>query len=221
MTPQEKIRRGYRISLRQSGGAHDAYQVSYVPRSLQHARTPGSAAKRNPEYTATAHVRHDEILVNWQRVPSDPEVKREDFDQDVRSRIRPLHEWIERLLPLVSNVATWANELDWSVRQVEKPMTDSEIGDYRAPGLVLQQDTVRVGLEPIGRSAPGTDGVVDLYLLPAYDDIASFYFYDDRWNLHYAVPGSPTTATIREAESKPLSKKALREVLAELKKHVA
>jgi hypothetical protein len=123
-------------------------------------------------------------------------------------------------MPLVSSVGAWAKELDWAVRQVDKPMSDSEIGDYRAPGLVLQQDTVRVGLEPIGRSAPGTEGVVDLYLLPAYDDIGSFYYYNSRWNLHYMAPGSPAVVTIRDAAGRPLSKKALREVLDEMKKNV-
>ena len=33
-------------------------------------------------------------------------------------------------------------------------------------------------LEPV---APGTEGVVDLYLMPGYDDIASLYHYSNRW----------------------------------------
>ncbi len=163
----------------------------------------------------------DEIVVTWKRPPSDPQATQEDFDQDVRQRVGPLHEWIERLAPLVCSVRTWAEELGWSARQVDKPMKDSEIGDYRAPGLLLQHETLRVGLEPIGRSTPGTEGVVDLYLLPAYDDIASLYFYNNRWNLHFMAATTPAMATIRDAESKPISKRALREVLDAMKKNAS
>jgi hypothetical protein len=54
-------------------------------------------------------------------------------------------------------------------------MDDAEASTYHAPALLLQQETVRILLGPLARSAPGADGVVDLYLLLAYDDIASLY----------------------------------------------
>ncbi len=50
----------------------------------------------------------------------------------------------------------------------------------KRPALLMQEGpSAGLILEPIARSAPGADGVVDLYLLPAYDDIASLYFYND------------------------------------------
>ena len=55
--------------------------------------------------------------------------------------------------------------------------------------------------------------------MPAYDDIASLYYYDDRWNLHYMLPGTKSVATIREAEALPLSKGTLGEVLAEMRQN--
>ena len=73
----------------------------------------------------------------------------------------------------------------------------------------------------MGRSAPGAEGVVDLYLMPAYDDIASLYYYGDRWNLHYMFPGTKPAATVREAEALPLSKEALEKVLAEMRQNAA
>ena len=33
---------------------------------------------------------------------------------------------------------------------------------YQAPALLLQKETARVLLEPVGRAAPGAEGVVDL-----------------------------------------------------------
>jgi hypothetical protein len=130
-------------------------------------------------------------------------------------------EWLERLSELVRTIGNWTRDLDWSTRQIEKKMEDSQLGTYKAPALLLQKETVRVLLEPIARSAPGTQGVVDLYLMPAYDDIASLYFYDDGWQLHYMSPTSPVVGTIREAEHRPLSKESLRSVLEEMIKNAA
>jgi hypothetical protein len=98
-------------------------------------------------------------------------------------------------------------------------MEDSKVGPYKAPALVLQRDTTRVLLEPIARTAPGTEGVVDLYLMPAYDDIASLYFYDGDWQLHYPFPRSPIVATVRDAGHKPLSMDSFKEVLDDMIKN--
>jgi hypothetical protein len=128
-------------------------------------------------------------------------------------------EWLNRLRELISQIERWAQDDDWSSRWIEKRLEDSQIGKYRAPELLLQKDTARLLLEPIGRTAPGADGVVDLYLMPAYDDIASLYFCDGRWNLHYIFPASPTVATIQQAEPVVLSQETFRQVLEEMMKN--
>jgi len=93
------------------------------------------------------------------------------------------------------------------------------VGTHRVPALLLQEDTVRVLLEPVSRRASGAEGVVDLYLMPAYDDIASLYFREGNWHVHYMVPGGKAVTTIKETESKPLSKETLAAILQEMKKH--
>src|SRR4051794_19175368 len=97
-------------------------------------------------------------------------------------------EWLDRLSGLTSLVGGWAEELDWSTRRIEKMMKDSRLGSYKAPALMMQKGATRVLLDPITRFAPGADGVVDLYLMPAYDDIASLYFVDGEWRLQYVPP---------------------------------
>ncbi len=97
-------------------------------------------------------------------------------------------QWLERLSALVKDVQEWAADLGWSTRQIETRLEDSEIGTYEAPALLLQMETTRALLEPIARSAPGADGIVDLYAMPAYDDIAHIYFIDDAWRLFHATP---------------------------------
>ena len=66
-------------------------------------------------------------------------------------------EWLARLSDLVETIRGWAEELDWSTRRIETKMEDSEIGDYKAPALIIQKETVRAILHPIRRSAPGVD----------------------------------------------------------------
>jgi hypothetical protein len=124
--------------------------------------------------------------------------------------------WLDRLQELIGTIESWARELDWSTRRIEKKMENSRLGRYRAPALIMQNETIRLLLEPIGPSAPGVEGVVDLYLMPAYDDIASILFYDGQWNLHYAPPGKSDPSLVVEANPKPLSQDAFREVLAEM-----
>jgi len=131
-----------------------------------------------------------------------------------------LEDWMNRLSGLIESVDTWAQELGWATRRIQKKMEDSQIGHYQAPALLMQEGIVRIILEPIARSAPGAEGVVDLYLMPAYDDIATL-FYEDGWKLHYPFPESPLLAEVEEVQPLPFSKETLKAVLEELMKNAA
>ena len=56
----------------------------------------------------------------------------------------------------------------------------------------MEKDTVEVALNPVSPLVPGAEGAVDLYLVPAYDDIASLYFESGQWVIHYAFSADPT-----------------------------
>ena len=122
--------------------------------------------------------------------------------------------WLNRLSNLISLIETWAKASDWSTRKIDKRMHDSEIGEYIAPALILQKETARIMLEPITRRAPGADGVVDLYLMPAYDDIASLFFSDGGWQLYYMFSGTSTPKTRWDTE--PLSQELANRILEEM-----
>ena len=64
-------------------------------------------------------------------------------------------EWLARFGMLIDSVETWARDLDWSTRRIEKKMDDHEIGKHPAPALLLQKEVNRALLDPIARSAPG------------------------------------------------------------------
>ena len=144
------------------------------------------------------------------------------MEAEIAVRMKDRETWIDRVTSLVGQVEQWGREMGWSTRRVEKSLDDAWIGKHRVPALLMQQDTCRALLEPIGRSTPGAAGVVDLYLMPAYDDIASLYYYGNRWNLHYnTFRGANAVVPVPQAEARPLSKETLEKVLAEMRDHAA
>ena len=146
-----------------------------------------------------------------------PETRRPHVDNPDATR----DEWLTNLYGLLAQVRRWTEESGWRTRVIEKSMKDSVLGQYKAPAMLMQRETVEVILDPVGRFAPGTDGVVDLYLLPAYDDIASLYLVDGAWKLHYAFRSTAVVARIKQAESMTLDEVSLNRVLNEIAAHAA
>ena len=128
--------------------------------------------------------------------------------------------WIKRVGDLVDQIESWAKELGWATRRIEKTLEDSWIGKHRVPALLLQAETCRIILEPIGRSAPKAQGVVDLYLMPAYDDIASLYFTRNHWNLDYLF-SNPAGTNARNTKTVRLDAESFGKVLEEMRQHAA
>lgn len=151
----------------------------------------------------------------------DPMATTEISKDQAANKERSRRAWLDRLTGLVTTIEGWARDLDWSTRRIETRMEDLEIGNYKGPALIIQKETVRAILHPIGRSAPGVEGVVDFYLMPAYDDIASLYFYDDRWHLHYKSPLPMEADTVRAAENMLLTREAFQNVLEEMMRNDA
>jgi hypothetical protein len=130
-------------------------------------------------------------------------------------------EWVGRLATLVSQIEQWAKEAGWSTRRLDRRMHDSQIGEYKAPALLLQVEFTKIALEPIGRFIPDAMGAADLYLMPAYDDIASLYDTADGWEFIYRWPGSPKINDLNSAKAEPLSKETIQRVLEQMRKHAA
>ena len=221
MSDQIDLNRRYMISVYQPGESEGTLVFSFSPRGLMQERGSGGSPKRVPRFIVTVRQERSGLVFDWSGTQDDPGVDREEMQAKIIARPKDRAVWIDRVTALVGQVEQWAKELGWSTRRVEKSLDDAWVGKHVVPALLMQEDTHRVLLEPVGRSSPGSEGVVDLYLMPAYDDIASIYYYGDQWNLHYMVPGSTPVATAREAEAVPLSKQSLEKVLAALKRHAA
>jgi hypothetical protein len=116
--------------------------------------------------------------------------------EDVKS------EWLDRLESLVRDVKGWAEAAGWRTRRISKTVNERRLGKYEVPVLLMEKDAVEVVLNPVARLVPGADGAVDLYLSPAYDDIAGLYFERGHWVVHYFDRPSPS-ATNGPAEITP------------------
>ena len=119
-------------------------------------------------------------------------------------------EWLGRLEALVTDVKGWAEQQKWRTRRALKTIREQPLGAYKAPFLLMEKDTVEVVLNPVARYMPDATGAVDFYVAPAYDDIASFYCYNDQWNVHYWEPnGSNGSSTSRETQVFPLREETI------------
>jgi hypothetical protein len=100
---------------------------------------------------------------------------------------------------LVSEVEGWCKAKDWPTRRIEKHIEESKIGEYVVPALLIQVDLVKLMLEPAARFVTGADGVVDLYLMPQYDDMASITRRNGVWQIRYTVTGDAVSPDLRSA----------------------
>jgi hypothetical protein len=221
MSARGRVERDFLITVYQDGESPAAIRVEFVPRGLQAVREPGKATRRVPTFLVRARLEGKTTVTEWENPPPHAKADRDIMEKEAAERLAARLRWLERLQHLLDEVETWARDLGWETRRVRKELRDAQIGAYQTRALLLQQETARVLVEPVGSSAPGAEGVVDLYLLPAYDDVASLYHYDGRWHLHSLTPGAPFVGNIREAESRPLSKMTLRKVLDEMRRNVA
>lgn len=220
MSEQTVQKPPYLVSVHEPEEAAGVLIFTFVPKGRREERGVGTP-QRVPQFIATVRQEAGGLAIDWSGPPDDPGAAREEMQAEIATRMGDRAIWMERITALVGQVEQWARELGWATRRVVKKLDDARIGKHRVPALLMQEDTCRVLLEPVGRSAPGAEGVVDLYLMPAYDDVASLYYYGNRWNLHYRFSSSNPAATVREADAMPLSKETLEKVLAELRQNAA
>jgi hypothetical protein len=219
MSTQKVERQKYRVTVRELTGDKGSLRFTFTPKTPARERLAGDPAKRLMQYTVVARQTPEGIAMDWGSTPDDPGEARPELEVEARHRLSERHSWMSHVEALVRQVEQWASELHWSTRRIDKRLRDEGLGDHSLPVLLLQSELTRLVLEPVSPVVPGASGVVDLSLIPTYDDIASFYLNDGEWSLHYMFPGAKAAATIKEAEAKPLSKDAIAAVLNEMKKH--
>ena len=120
---------------------------------------------------------------------------------------------------LIKQVKTWAEPAGWTTKPYPKRMRASDRSVFEVSALYLQKGPTRVLLDPVSYDVPGADAVVDLYLMPTYDDLASLYFRENLWTIHYSSCDDPTFATSTETDVLPFEEKTLVRVLDSIASH--
>ncbi len=129
-------------------------------------------------------------------------------------------DWLELLNDLVDNVKAWAEAAGWETRLTARDVNENGFARYEVPVLVLDRDKAEVSLVPVARNVPRAEGLVDFYLMPDFDDVASLYREDGQWFFHYAFHRDPMeTRSAIETERFPLDEASLNRVLNDIAAH--
>ncbi len=107
---------------------------------------------------------------------------------------REVDDWLEVIKGLIDDVKAWAETAGWETRLTARDVKEKGGVRYEAPVLVLDRDEAEVSLVPVTREVPGADGLVDVYLMPDFDDVASLYREKGQWFFSYAFHPDPTVA---------------------------
>jgi hypothetical protein len=98
-------------------------------------------------------------------------------------------EWVAAVTALVDLVEGWCKELDWATRRAPKTIEDdAPLGTYRVPMLRMQYWDVQLMLDPVSRFGARNAGQCNLYVMPAYDDLALVYRRGGDWFVRERTP---------------------------------
>lgn len=120
---------------------------------------------------------------------------------------------------LVRQVTPWAEGAGWVTGSYPKRMRAPDRSIFEVPALYFQKGPTRLLLDPIAYDVPGADAVVDLYLMPTYDDMASLYCRDGQWSIHYVLPDQESAAAIDKVEPLPLAEGNFLRILETIATH--
>jgi hypothetical protein len=124
-------------------------------------------------------------------------------------------EWVAAVTALVDRVEDWCKELDWPTRRAPKLIKDDKpLGPYEVPMLRMQHWDVQLMLDPTSRFGVRNDGQCDLYVMPAYDDLAVVYRRGTDWFVRERTAGGL-------GEEQPLTRDSLQRMAEILRGHHA
>lgn len=164
---------------------------------------PGVVAAFHPEDFADLDEKTREELIRAvtaflaaaRSVPPNLPATKEQRDAGVRPFLQIVQivqellrdDWMRAANGLLGEAEAWAQEVGWPSKRYSKVVTEDFIGSYTQDRLVFSAEGAQLALVPVGRFAPGTDGMFDLAVLPAYDSVMAVR-QGNRWFLH-PLPG--------------------------------
>jgi hypothetical protein len=123
-----------------------------------------------------------------------------------------LEEWIEAITSIETQAESWSAEVDWRTRRVPKKISESLLGTYEAPQLLIYAEPNLFVLDPVARFNPGGQGAFDLAIQPSYYTTSLYRGDDGNWSVHLEVQNGVSKGTRVD-----WSKDAFRQCIEQLK----
>jgi hypothetical protein len=121
---------------------------------------------------------------------------------------------------LITQVEGELDDPEWVMKRYVKKMRDADRTVYEVPFLTLQKGPVRLSLDPTAYDIPGAEAAIDVYLMPTYDPLATFYSEGGHWYLHSDfLPKPEDEGPITEGRRAPLSRDTLNQVFEAIATH--
>jgi hypothetical protein len=79
-----------------------------------------------------------------------------------------LDEWMHAIGTVEKQAEEWSAEAGWRSRRVNKKISESLVGTYQAPQLLIFAEPNLYVLDPLARFIPGGQGSFDLAVQPSY-----------------------------------------------------
>jgi hypothetical protein len=98
-----------------------------------------------------------------------------------------LAEWINAMDTVERQAEEWSAKAAWRTRRVTKKMSESLIGAYEAPQLLIFAEPNLYVLDPIARFVPGAQGAFDFTIQPSYNTTSMYRADSGIWYLHLDV----------------------------------
>ena len=99
-------------------------------------------------------------------------------------------EWLGAVEFLFQQAESLAVKREWGTKRFPKTLADSFLGAYEVTQLLIHRPDARFMLDPVARYAPGTTGLVDLYVMPSLGGTV-LTRANGIWRIHPPQPGQP------------------------------
>ena len=164
----------FMVRIREPKDGAGGLVFTFVPKGIRQARRPEEQRQRVPRHIVRVRENGGAVSLDWKGTADDPGAAKSDMESEVHQRITERAAWLNLISELVGRVEQWVKELGWSTRRLDKQLDDPRIGKHTVPALLLQEDTVRVLLEPVSRDSIGGEGLVEFSLMPVIWDKRQF-----------------------------------------------
>ena len=122
-----------------------------------------------------------------------------------------LEEWKRSVDDLVGYTESWAKEFGWVTKRVPKRLSETLLGTYLTPQLLMHAAPNLYVLDPVARFVPGAAGAFDLSVQPSFYTINLYRDYGGAWYAHHDV-GKGVNTGKRDGWSKDIFKECVDEL---------